>query len=279
MKITRVLASVCALVVAANALAGERLRYVIYTADGTRAGEQVSDHGDDGRVRVRFVFKDNGRGPELEEEYRLAPDGTFAEYRVKGTSTYGAKVDEKFTRAGERAAWVSTSERGERRVSGPAMYVPLNGTIDANSVSIAATAKAPGGKLPLLPAGTLTQRRLDEAEVTRQGKSQRVHLYAQTGQGLTPSFFWVTAGEAPRVFAFIYPGYIAAIEEGWDDNRAALEARQKKAEAALLEEMAGRLMKPLDGLTVIRNALCSTAKRPCSAPRRTCTSCATASAP
>lgn len=254
MKIARVLASVCALVVAANARAGERLRYVIYTADGTRAGEQVSDHGNDGRVRVHFIFKDNGRGPELDEEYRLAPDGTYAEYRVKGTSTYGAKVDEKFTRTGDRAAWTSTSERGEKRVSGPAMYVPLNGTIDANSVSIAATAKVPGGKLPLLPAGTLTQRRLDEAEVTRPGGSQRVHLYAQTGQGLTPSFFWATAGETPRIFAFIYPGYIAAIEEGWDDNRAALEARQKKAEAALLQEMAGRLMKPLDGLTVIRNA-------------------------
>ncbi|MDQ2869671.1 MAG: amidohydrolase family protein, partial [Acidobacteriota bacterium] len=225
----------------------------IYTADGTRAGEQVADHGDNGLVKVHFVFKDNGRGPELDEEYRLAPDGTYAEYRVKGTSTYGAKVDEKFTRTGDRAVWASTSERGEKRVSGPAMYVPLNGTIDANSVSIAATAKAPGGRLLLLPAGTLTQRRLDEAEVTRPGKSQRVQLYAQTGQGLTPSFFWVTAGEKPRVFAFIYPGYIAAIEEGWDDNRGALEARQKKAEAAMLEEMAGRLMKPLDGLTVVRN--------------------------
>ncbi|MEO8430272.1 MAG: amidohydrolase family protein [Acidobacteriota bacterium] len=254
MRIARALALLGALAAAASAQAAERIRYVIYTADGSKAGEQVTTYESGGRVRVHFIFKDNGRGPELDEEYRLAPDGTYAEYRVKGTSTYGNPVDEHFAKTGDRAVWSSSSEKGERRVSGPAMYVPLNGSGDVASVSIAAIAARPDGKLPLLPSGTLTQRRLDEVEVSQGGRSQRVQLVAQSGQGLTPSFYWATTGEKPRLFASIAPGFAAGIEEGWEDTRGTLETRQKQAEAALLADMASRLMKPLPGLTVIRNA-------------------------
>ena len=254
MRLARCLTLVCLLAAANRAGAADRLRYVLYTADGARAGEQVTTAGPGGLVRVHFVFKDNGRGPELDEEYRLAPDGTYSEYRVKGTSTYGAPVDEKFKRTGDRAVWSSTSERGEKNVSGAALYVPLNGSTDFSSLSIAAIGSRSDGKLPLLPAGILTQRKLDEVEVTRTGGAQRVQLLAQTGQGLTPSFYWATTGDKPRLFAIIVPGALAGIEEGWDENRGALEARQKQAEAALLKDMASRLMKPLPGLTVIRNA-------------------------
>ena len=73
------------LLLAASANAAERLRYVITMADGKQAGEQVVERDDDGLVRVRFVFKDNGRGPELEEQFRLGSDGTFSEYAVRGT--------------------------------------------------------------------------------------------------------------------------------------------------------------------------------------------------
>ncbi len=254
MRIRWILGLVAALAIAARMEAADRVRYVIYTANGAKAGEQVTSSDANGLVRVHYIFKDNGRGPELDEEYRLAPDGTYAEYRVKGSSTFGNPVDERYKRTGDRAVWTSSSERGEKIVTGPAMYVPLNGTSDSSSVSIAAIAMRPDGRLPLLPDGTLSQRKVEEVEVTRGGQSQRVQLVAQTGQGLSPSFYWSTTGAKPRLFAFITPGFAAGIEEGWDDSRATLEARQKQAEAALLQEIASRLMKPLPGLTVVRNA-------------------------
>ena len=37
------------------------------------------------RVKDGVLFKDNGRGPELEEQFRLGSDGTFSEYAVRGT--------------------------------------------------------------------------------------------------------------------------------------------------------------------------------------------------
>lgn len=51
------------------------------------------------------------------------------------------------------------------------------------SASLAAMAKQADGKLPLLPSGTLMQRTLDEVDVVRDGKTQKVRLLAVTGQG------------------------------------------------------------------------------------------------
>ena len=77
---------------------------------------------------VEFIFKDNGRGPELKEEFKLDKDGTFISYHVAGQSTFGAPIDETFTRTGDKAVWKSTSDKGEQEVFGTALYTPLGGT-------------------------------------------------------------------------------------------------------------------------------------------------------
>ena len=70
----------------------------------------------------------------------MGSDGAYTEYHVTGISEYGAPVDEQFTRSGNRAVWKSTSEHGEKSVSGTALYVPLNGTFESNSVALASVA-------------------------------------------------------------------------------------------------------------------------------------------
>ena len=94
------------------AMAAETIRYVALVDGGKKAGEQVVHKGDDGVTRVDFIFKNNGRGPELKEEYRLAADGTYSSYQVKGTSTFGAPVAETFSRDGDQVQWKSTSDQG-----------------------------------------------------------------------------------------------------------------------------------------------------------------------
>ena len=249
-----VLAFCCALLLAPSALAAEPLKYVALVDGGKKAGEQTVTVGDDGTTRVDFVFKDNGRGPELKEEYRLAADGTYERYQVKGVSTFGAPVDETFTRTGDAGAWKSTSDSGTHAFTGTALYTPLGGTPATMSVALAALAKRPDGKLPLLPSGTLTQRKVASMEVTGGKKLQTVDLLALTGIGFTPSFVWVTRGAEPRLFAFIYPGFLQLIEDGWQGSANALEARQKTAEREALVALQQRLAHPLPGTTLIRNA-------------------------
>ena len=248
------LAAAVALMLAGIASAANSTRYIALVNGGKdKAGNLVID-GSGNDYKVNFIFKDNGRGPELKEEYTLAPDGTFTRYAVKGVSTYGSLVDESFSRGGDKVRWKSTSDKGEQPVSGLAMYAPLGGTPQAFSVAITALSKAPDGKLPLIPSGVLTARKLVDAEVTRGSERRKVQLLAVTGIGFVPTSVWVTADSDPRLFAFIYPGFLQLVEEGWESNGATLETRQIAAEKELLVEFNQRLRHPLPGKTLIRNA-------------------------
>lgn len=239
--------------------AAETIRYRLFTADRHAAGEQVVERKDDGLFEVRFVFKDNGRGPELEERFRLAPDGTLAEYHVAGKAEMGGPIDEQFVREGARARWRSAAESGEADSAAGAFYVPRDSSWAVASVSIAAAAARADGVLPLLPTGTLTQRKLDEVEVVRSEPAsapqrQRVQLLEQVGLDFTPWYFWATTEATPRLFAVVIPGWQLAIEEGWEANLDTLAERQRTAAAVRHGELARKLAQPLPGLTVVRNA-------------------------
>lgn len=242
--------------------AAETVRYLLFTADRHLAGQQVVERGDDGVVKVRYIFKDNGRGPELVEHIRLSPDGTLAEFHVTGTAEMGGPIDERFVREGARARWQSAAERGHTDQAEGAFYLPRDSSWEVVSASIGAAARA-GGTLQLLPSGTLTQLKVDEVEVVRAVASagaeatpqrRRVQLIVQSGTDFTPAYYWATMDAVPHVFAVILPGWQLAIEEGWEDHLDALAARQKVASVQWLKALAGRVARPLPGLTVVRNA-------------------------
>jgi len=238
----------------AHAPAAETVRYVALVDNGKNAGHLDQVRDDDGTTHVDFIFKDNGRGPELKETFSLAPDGTFVRYEAHGTSTFGAPIEESFRRDGNHAEWKSKSDQGEQTISGTAMYSPLGGTPAGFSVALGALSRRPDGKLPLIPSGTLTARKVAEADIARGGEHRKVQLLAFTGVGFTPTFAWATTDATPRLFAFIAPGFLQLIEDGWEGNANALETRQKVAEAEALVDLQQRLRHPLAGSTLIRNA-------------------------
>jgi cytosine/adenosine deaminase-related metal-dependent hydrolase len=234
--------------------AAETFRYVALVDGGKQAGHQIVERGDDGVVRVDFLFKDNGRGPELKEEYTLAADGTFSRYAIKGRSTFGAPIDESFAIENGTARWRSTSDVGEQPAVAGAAYWPLAGTPQSAVDALAALAQRSDAALPLIPGGTLRMTSVAELPVVNGDAQRTVRLMRITGVGFTPSFLWVSDDARPRLFAQIVPGYLRLIEEGWQGNGDALEARQKQAEAEALAELQRRLTHPLSGTTVIRNA-------------------------
>ena len=247
------LASLVLLAVASAASAAETIKYLALVDGGKVAGHQIVTRGDDGITRVDFIFKDNGRGPELKEEYSLGADGTYLSYSAKGSSTFGAPVEETFTLESGKAAWKSLSDAGDMAVTGISLYSPLGGTPDAFTVALAAAARN-GGKVPLIPTGTLSVRKVAEQQIDGTSGNRTVNLVALTGVGFTPTFVWATAEPAPRLFAFIFPGFLQLIEEGWERSADALETRQKQAEGEALVEVSQRLTHRLAGATLIRNA-------------------------
>ncbi len=237
---------------AAMAVAAGERRWFILVDNGKVAGEQTVACEADGECRGRFIFKDNGRGPEIEERWRVAADGTYDTYVATGATTFGSTVDERFTRDGAEATWTSSTEQGRSGEAAGRFYVPFNGGPASSEVLYRAAAKA-GGTLDLLPAGTLVQKEVARLEVGEGERKRTVALVAQTGLGLTPSYLWVTTDASPDFYAFIVPGYLAAVPAGDEAVVPLLTAAQKKAEAELLRGMAGRLGTPLPGLSVIRN--------------------------
>ena len=55
-------------------------KFLIFLENGKQAGEQIVQRQDDGLTKVSFIFKDNGRGPEL-KEIRLGADGLVSEFQ------------------------------------------------------------------------------------------------------------------------------------------------------------------------------------------------------
>ena len=128
------LAFALSLLFAGAVQAAETLRYVVLVDGGKKAGEQVVETDDDGRTKVRFIFKDNGRGPELDEEFTLGPDGTYTDYKVTGTTTFGAPM---------------TASTCPPTMAVTAGAIPANGRCVIGSESLSATASmARNGALP-----------------------------------------------------------------------------------------------------------------------------------
>src|SRR5471032_520500 len=180
--------------------AASSTRFLIISENGKQIGEQVVEHQDDGLTKVRFIYKDNGRGPELTEQFRMGADGVMTQYDVKGNSTFGAVVDEHFERKDGKATWKSTSEQGSIAVSGAGMYLPMNSSFEIASASITALAAAPDHKLPLLPSGTLSQRTLDTVDVSANGKTEKVQLLADNAAKLQHPLSGLTVIRNVRVF-------------------------------------------------------------------------------
>ena len=247
-------ALVVAMPVFAQTQALKTIRYTIFLDNGAVAGEQIVERPTVDTIKVHFDFKENGRGPTLDEVIKVGPDLTMLEYKVTGSSEMGGAVDERFTRRGGLAEWTVKAERGSKRIRGPAFYVPVDSSLEVNSLMISALSSTRTGTLPLLPEGTLTQQRLDEAVVTRGTESEVVQLVMHTGLGLSPQFFWATTTAETHLFAAIMPGTSAMIKEGWEANLSDLKKRQEEAAGRILEQRARDLQHPMRGLTVVRNA-------------------------
>ena len=95
-----------AFAVACAAQADTTLDYTVLHA-GKKSGAQKTVIQDDGRMHISYSYRDNGRGPDIEEDIALLPDGSFKSYRQSGRTTYGAVLDERFSISGKRASWQS----------------------------------------------------------------------------------------------------------------------------------------------------------------------------
>jgi len=248
----RTLIAAAAVLVATTALADSATRYSILI-QGRPSGSQVTTVRADGRVDVDMSFRDNGRGPDIRENAKVAPDGTVIAVNVTGQSTFGAPIDEHFALKEGRAQWRSLADHGSVAVSAPAVYVANDGSFETIAMVARAALRQPQGKIAALPGGELTISRVLDARQQAGGRTQPLSLYAITGIALQPVFIWLTADADRKLFAFILPGYMHVIEQGWEAQAPELDRLQTQAERDWLHGLAVRLAHTAAGTIVIQN--------------------------
>jgi hypothetical protein len=240
-----------ALALACPALADTTVDYDVLHA-GKKSGTLRAVTGKDGRTHVSFSYRDNGRGPDSEEDIAVLPDGTLRSYRQTGRNTFGALLDERFSLSGRRASWQTPADRGSSEVAGPALYLPTYGSPEVNAVIVRASQKA-GGAIAALPGGELRTRRLKDARVGPAGSERAVALYAIFGTDLQPDYVWLDAGGDQRLFAAINPGGRQVVLAGFESATPALETLQIEAEGQFIADTAAKYAQALPQPILIRN--------------------------
>jgi hypothetical protein len=243
---------VLAALAASATQAASEFRYTVLFS-GHVGGEQVTHIADDGSIASSLSYRENGRGPDYKEKIRLLADGTLARFDITGTSTFGSLVNEHFERKGDRAEWSGIVDRGSLQVSGPALYVPIDSTLEIAGITVRALLKAPGAKLAGIPGGELSVLKLREAQVENGGETRTVVLYALRGEDLEPQYLWMNA-DGQRLFALIAPGFVQIIAKGWESQAASLEKLQVEAQNAYQRDVARRNRHELAQPLLIKNA-------------------------
>ena len=247
----KTLTILAALAFATTAGADTTLDYNVLHA-GKKSGAQKTVIQGDGKIHVSYSYRDNGRGPDIEEDIALLPDGTFRSYRQTGKTTYGAILDERFSISGKRASWQSPAERGSQPLTAPAVYLPGYGSPETSAVIVRATQKA-GGRLAALPGGELSSERLATARVGAAGGEREVALYAIRGAGLQPDYVWLESGADMRLFASINVGGSHMVVAGHESVTPELERLQQQAEAKYLQDLAAKHTQALPQPILIKN--------------------------
>jgi cytosine/adenosine deaminase-related metal-dependent hydrolase len=248
----RVATTVILALVSSLARADEPVHHAILF-QGKPGGEQVTTEAD-GITHVVFSYRDNGRGPDLDEQIKVGADGAPTLYHVSGKSTFGAPVKESFSRTGDTVEWTSLSDQGKKTVVGSAAYVPVENSFETLAVIARAIARQPSRRLASLPGGELRLERLIEnTSLTAGGRSIAVSLYAITGFSPDPTFLWLTDDAKLRFFAAIYPGFVTGIEKGWEAQGPVLEKLQVQAQSEWLARLAKGLSHHLPDPILIRN--------------------------
>jgi imidazolonepropionase-like amidohydrolase len=225
---------------------------------GVVSGKQVVTTLPGGKIKTEFSYRDNGRGPDIFEEIALDANGQFIGFSATGKSTYGAPIEETFTRKADKATWKSKADTGEISNVANAIYVPVESSLEAAAITVRALLRASANKLDAIPSGQLTLAKLVDATVTKGSDKKLVTLYSVTGFGFEPSYFWMWKAATPSVagtvglFGVVSPGF-SVIEAGWEANADLLLKAQITADDIALKKLAETLVKKPAGVTVFRN--------------------------
>ncbi|MDR7271569.1 imidazolonepropionase-like amidohydrolase [Pelomonas saccharophila] len=213
---------------------------------GNAAGAQTLSQPEPGVTAADYRFNDRGRGDVIQAHWRLDASGLPVSYEAKGNDYWKVEFSERFGRDVQGLArWRNRIEQGETKAAG--FYLPANPPPEFMGVLARALLKAPGRRLPLLPAG---EARLEGgADVDASGR--KLTLYRISGIEFTPVPVWLddkgdTAGVIDDWFEVLQASLLPALAE--------LQRAQQAADQAWHARLALQHSHKPQGALLIRGA-------------------------
>jgi hypothetical protein len=228
----------------------DAVRYTFLLA-GNKSGLVALWKTSDGAHHNFLAFNDRGRGPAILTRIVVGPAGMPTEIDASGNDYYKGPVDEHFRMTGTplHATWSSKAEHGEKQLSAPAFYIPIDAGLAGEME--AALLAAPDGRLPLLPEGEVRIERVTDRTVEVGGKKQKVSLYEESGLDFTPNPVWLSDDHS---FFAAGSEWGTLIREGAEAAWPSLLEAQKARAAVRGEEVARKLTRKPPGPVLIEHA-------------------------
>jgi imidazolonepropionase-like amidohydrolase len=204
---------------------------------GNLAGQQAVWTASDATLHVFFQFNDRGRGPKTTGILKLDANGVPVSEVITGNDYMKSAVTENYSLEQGTARWKNDDEQGEKKISAPAYYVPLNPG-PSESALLAHAALRHGGKISLLPEGEARVQRMTELDIEAAGHKKHVALYALAGLDFAPTYLWLDPSD--KFFASL-DDWSTIIPEGWEPAAKVLLDAQSKIKESRAAELAARL--------------------------------------
>jgi hypothetical protein len=216
------------------------------------AGHLKSSAGGDGRTEVDFSYRDNGRGPDVRESFRLDAQGQPVDYSAEGKSTFGAEIRETFRIDSGRVRWKSRIDDGDQPAGNDFVFLPLDATAAYYDALLRFVLARAGAAAPTVGGLKLTAERALRLTLPLAGNDVPLALVVVTGGDAQPWYYWVRDDGSNALLAITWPGW-ALVEKGFEALVPTLTERQQKSSTERLVTLRERLAMPIEGSTLIRS--------------------------
>ncbi len=212
---------------------------VVGTLEATQQGQNV---------QVAYAVDNNGRGPKVSETIVLNESGFPLSWEIRGSSLFGAAVEENYHWAAGTATWRSQADKGSVAASEPAMYIGGDSSPWALGMYVRALLGAADQQLDVLPSGRMKLQTLETLNIGEAALP--VTIYELSGIQLDPQLVALDADK--KLFAS-FSGRSGLIRAGFEDALPKLQQWAQGHELRRLQEIQSNLAHRYDAPIRYRN--------------------------
>ena len=227
-----------------RAAAGATEEFVIILG-GQKVGHLKADT-QGARTVIDFDYKNNGRGPTLAETITTDASGIPTSWTITGSTTFGSKVDERFTLSGATAKWIDPTGSSGAAIKEPSIYVAQAASPWAVGLYARALLKHGSGQMPALPSGRLRLDKRQSFAVSGTAGTLDVTAYTLTGIDLNPEYMLLD--DRRDLFAYITPDFVM-VRAGYEGEekrlRATADTMSTERYVTMQKEVAHRYAAPV----------------------------------